>query len=170
MTALAEALAGRLVGWQGLAGGLDEAALRAELGAELTPDPTPRPRAARGYVVLRGRRPTPPEEVDAWLPLGSGVAATVEFEPPAGLDGEALLADLGAPELVLDSNHFQAGAVVEDHVHAGRGITISVGEPFEAGQPRRIAYVQLYAPTTPEHYVTDIGQSGDRLRPSPRSD
>jgi hypothetical protein len=169
VTALGDAVAGRLVGWQGLSGGLDEAALRSELAAEFTRDPTPRPRAARGYVVLHGRRATPPEQVDAWFPLGADEAATVEFEPPGDLDAEALLGDLGDPDLVLDSRHFEAGAVVEDHVHAGRGITIAVAQPFEPG-PRRVVHVQLYAATTPERYVSDVGQSGEELRPYPRSD
>ena len=165
MSALADAVAGRLVGWQGLERGLDEAAVRAQLGAELTRDPVVRPRAARGYVVLHGRRAAPPERIDALIPAGAAEVALVEFEP-AGLDTEALLADLGAPELVLDSNHFQAGAVVEDHVHAARGITVAVGTPFEPG-PRRIVYVQLYASTTTQRYVTDLGQSGEALRPYP---
>ena len=169
MTELADAVAGRLVGWQGLSSGLDEAALGAELGAAFTREPNAQPRAARGYVVLHGARSTPPEQVDAWFPLGADEAATVEFAPPAGLDSEALLEDLGEPELVLDSRHFAAGAVVEDHVHASRGITVAVAEPFEPG-PRRIVYVQLYPPTAPERYVTDVGQSGEELRPYPRDD
>jgi hypothetical protein len=169
VTALADAVAGRLAGWQGLTDGLDEAALRSELGADFTRDATPRPRAGRGFVVLHGRRTAPPEQVDAWFPLDGDAAATVEFAPPAGLDAEALLADLGAPELVLGSNHFAAGAVVEDQVHAARGITLAVAEPFEPG-PRRVVHVQLYAPTTAQRYMTEVGQSGDVLRPYPRSD
>jgi hypothetical protein len=169
VTALADAVAGQLAGWQGLGDGLDEAALRAELGAEFTREETPRPRAGRGFVVMHGERATPPERIDAWFPLGGGGAATVEFAPPAELDGEALLAGLGAPELVLGSNHFEPGAVVEDQVHAGRGITLAVAEPFEPG-PRRVVHVQLYAPTTAQRYVTEVGRPGDELRPYPRSD
>lgn len=169
MTSLADAIAGRLAGWQGLSGKLDEAALRSELVAEFTRDPVLRPRGTRGYVVLHGARAAPPEVLEAWFPRDTQEAATIEFRPPAELDGEALLADLGEPELLLDSNHFEVGAVVCDHVHAARGITIAVAEPFERG-PRRVVYVQLYAPTTTQAYVTELGQSGDELRPYPRSD
>jgi hypothetical protein len=169
VTSLADAVAGRLVGWQGLTDTLDEAALGSELAAEFTRDPVTRPRAARGYVVLHGQRAAPAEHIDAWFPVGADAAAAVEFAPPAGIDHEALLADLGAPDLLLDSNHFEVGAVVRDEVHAGRGITVAVAEPFEPG-PRRVVYVQLYAPTTPEGYVTQVGQSGEELRPYPRSD
>jgi hypothetical protein len=169
VTSLADAVAGGLLGWEGLSEGLDEAALRSQLDAHFTREPVPRPRAARGYIVLHGERATPAEQVDAWIPLGAEAAATVEFKPPAGLDDAALLADLGEPELVLDSNHFEVGAVVRDEVHAARGITLAVAEPFESG-PRRVVYVQLYPPTTPQAYVTDVGQSGEELRPYPRSD
>jgi hypothetical protein len=161
MSSLGEALAGRLVGWRGL-GALDEAALRAELG-ELERDPVVRPRGARGFQVLRAG------EVEAWFPGGSETAATVEFAPAADLDGEELLADLGEPELVLDSNHFAVGAVVSDYVYAARGITVSVAQPFEDGA-RSVVYVQLYAPTTTQAYVTEIGQSGEQIQPYPRSD
>jgi len=107
--------------------------------------------------------------VDVWFALGSAEAATVEFRPPQDLDHAALLADLGEPELVLDSNHFEVDAVVQDEVHAARGITVAVAEPFERG-PRRVVHVQLYAPTTADSYVAEVGQSGDELRPYPRSD
>lgn len=169
MTSLADAVAGRLVGWKGLSGKLDEPALRAELAADFSRDPVPRPRAARGFLVLHGERATPAEQVDVWFPMNTEEAATVEFRPPAGIDDGALLADLGEPELVLDANHFEAGAVVQDQVYASRGITVAVAEPFEPG-PRRVIYVQLYSPTTPQAYVTEVGQPGEELRPYPRSD
>jgi len=169
VTSLADAVAGRLVGWDGLADGLDEGALRSELAAEFTREPLPRPRGARGYVVLHGEREEPAKQIEVWLPVNSNEATTVEFRPPTGVEDDALLADLGEPELILGSNQFEVGAVVRDHVHAARGITVAVAEPFDAG-PRRVVYVQLYAPTTPQAYVTDVGQAGEELRPYPRSD
>jgi hypothetical protein len=169
VTSLADAVAGRLVGWDGLAHSLDEGALRSELAARFTREPIPRPRGARGYVVLHGEREAPAKEIEAWFPVDSDEAAMVEFKPPTDIDDEALLADLGEPELILGSNHFEVGAVVRDHVHASRGITVAVAEPFDAG-PQRVVYVQLYAPTTAQAYVSDVGQSGEELRPYPRSD
>jgi hypothetical protein len=162
MTTLAQAVSGDLAGWSGLSGDLEPLALEAELGVHWTPDPTPRARAASAFTVLHG------EGVDAWLRVGETEITSLEFRAPPALDHAAVLADLGEPETVLRSNHFEVGAVVQEHVHAERGITLSVAEPFEEGEPR-IVHVQLYRPMSAQGFVTTVGQSGDELRPYPRA-
>ncbi len=172
MTSLARALAGDLVGWTGLNPGVDEAGLRAAIDARWTPERDPRARMARTFRVVRGERAEPPERVDAWLPASETSVASLEYRPPDDLDHRAILADLGAPDVVLGSNHFEIGASVQEHVHAQRGITVAVAQPFPDEQGRSgdpyVAYVQLYPATTTQTYLTKIGQSGDALRPYPR--
>ena len=163
MSSLAEAISGDLAGWSGLGGDLDPLALEAELGVHWTPDPAPRSRAASAFTVLHG------ECVDAWLRVGETEVTSLEFRPPESLDHAAVLAGLGEPETVLRSNHFAVGAVVQEHVHAERGITVAVAEPFAEDRDEPwIVYVQLYRPMTAQAYVTTVGQSGDELRPYPR--
>lgn len=161
MSSLAAAISGDLAGWSGLSGDLEPLALEAELGVHWTPDPAPHARAASAFTVLHG------DGVDAWLRVGETEVTSLEFRPPESLDHAAVLAGLGEPETVLRSNHFEVGAVVREHVHAERGITVSVAEPFDEGEPW-IVHVQLYRPMTAQAYVTSVGQSGDELRPYPR--
>jgi hypothetical protein len=163
MTSLADAISGDLAGWSGLSGDLEPLALEAELGVQWTPDPAPRSRAASAFTVLHGGR------VDAWLRVGETEVTSLEFPAPESLDHAGVLADLGEPETVLRSNHFEVGAVVQEHVHAERGITVAVAEPFAEDRDEPwIVYVQLYRPMTAQAYVTSVGQSGDELRPYPR--
>jgi hypothetical protein len=169
MTSLADAISGDLAGWTGLTGDLDPSALEAAIGVRWTPDPAPRSRAASAFTVLHGERDSAPERVDGWVRAGETDVTTIEFRPPERLDHDAVLADLDEPDMVLRSNHFEVGASVQEHVHAERGITVAVAEPFtdEHDEPW-IVYVQLYRPMTAQEFVTTVGQSGDELRPYPR--
>jgi hypothetical protein len=163
MTSVADAISGDLADWTGLSGALDPLALEAELGVRWSPDPAPHARVANAFTVLHGER------VDAWLRVGESEVTSLEFRPPESLDHAAVLAGLGEPETVLRSNHFEVGAVVQEHVHAERGITVAVAEPFAEDRDEPwIVYVQLYRPMTAQAYVTTVGQSGDELRPYPR--
>jgi hypothetical protein len=169
MTPLTEALGGDLVGWEGLTGDLSPAALEAELGVRWTAEPAPRQRASSAFTCLHGKRADVPQELDAWMRVGDSEVTTIEFRPPALLDHTAVLDDLGDPELVLPSNHFEVGSAVQEHVHAERGITVAVAEPFsDDGDARYIVYVQLYRPMSTQEFVTTVGPSGERLRPYPR--
>jgi hypothetical protein len=165
---LAQAITGALAGWRGLPVGFDEAALRREIDAEWAEET--RERVAMNYRVLAGARATEPEQVEAWIRFGEAVVNSVEFRPPlavtAGTGHGAVLADLGEPELVLASNLAEAGAMLSEHVHASRGITVTVAEPFEhTGGDPYLAYAQLYAPTDTQGYVVRVGQPGYRLEP-----
>jgi len=163
---LHDAIAGALRGWAGLPAGFDEAALRREIDAAWTEET--RERVAMSYRVLSGARGGEPERVEAWIRLGEELVNSVEFRPPTGAtDHAAVLADLGEPELVRPSNLSEPGAMLSDHVHAPRGITVTVAEPFEhsGGRDPYIAYAQLYAPTDTQGYVVRVGQPGYKLEP-----
>ena len=169
MTALTDAVAGDLVGWEGLTEDLSPAALESQLGIHWTVDPAPRQRASSVFTVLHGERPEAPQELDAWMRVGDSEVTALEFRPPALLDHTAVLADLGDPELVLPSNHFEAGSAVKEHVHAERGITVAVAEPFtDEGNARYIVHVQLYRPMSTQAFLTEVGPSGETLRAYPR--
>lgn len=165
MMTVAQAITGALAGWTGLPAGFDEAALRREIGAAWTEET--RERVAMNYRVLSGARATEPERVEAWIRFGEAVVNSVEFRPPgAGTDPAAVLEDLGEAELVLASNLAEAGAMLSEHVHPSRGITVTVAEPFEhTGGAPYLAYAQLYAPTDTQGYVVRVGQPGYRLEP-----
>jgi hypothetical protein len=160
-----EAITGQLRGWAGLGAGFDEAALRDEIDA--TWDEDRRDRVAMSYRVLSGARAGEPERVEAWIRVGEELVNSVEFRPPTGATHHsAVLADLAEPELVLPSNLAEPGAMLSEHVHASRGITVTVAEPFEhTGGDPYVAYAQLYAPTDTQGYVVRVGQPGYKLEP-----
>ncbi len=160
-----EAISGALIGWRGLPDGFDEAVLRDTIDAEWTEET--RDRVAMNYRVLCGARSEEPERVEAWIRLGEELVNSLEFRPPRdGTDHAAILADLGEPELVRPSNLAEPGASLSTCVHASRGITVTVAEPFEhAGGDRYIAYAQLYVPTDTQGYVIRVGQPGYAINP-----
>jgi hypothetical protein len=165
MMSLRDAVAGGLAGWRGLPAGLDEPALKREIEAEWSEET--RDRVAMSYRVVCGTRAGEPEQVEAWIRFGEQAVNSLEFRPPRDdTDHGAVLADLGEPELVLASNLSEAGAMLSEHVHASRGITVTVAEPFEhTGGDPYLAYAQLYAPTDTQGYVVRVGQPGYRLEP-----
>jgi hypothetical protein len=169
--AVGDAITGRLCGWAGLPPGFDEAALRREINAGWSEET--RERVAMNYRVLTGvladePEPEPdPDRVEAWIRFGEEIVNSIEFRPPTGATNHAaVLADLGEPELVLPSNLAEPGAMLSEHAHAARGITVTVAEPFaHTGGDPYIAYVQLYAPTDTQGYVVRVGQPGYKLEP-----
>jgi len=170
MSVLELAVEGGLVGWHGLPGALDAAAVKAQIDADWSAAPGSGERVASSFEILRGTRATPPERVEAWFRAGEHLVSSIEFRPPDGTDHAAILADLGEPELLLGSHQFEAGASVQDRVHAGRGITVSLAEPFDEEDERApyLVYVQLYGATSTQRYLIAVGQSGKALRPYPR--
>jgi hypothetical protein len=165
MMLLGQAITGGLAGWRGLPAGLDEATLRREIEADWTEET--RERVAMSYRVLSGARATEPEHVEAWIRFGEQAVNSIEFRPPrADTPHATLLADFGEPDLVLNSNLAEGGVMLSEHVHAARGITVTVAEPFEhTGGAPYVAYAQLYVPTDTQGYVIRVGQPGYRLEP-----
>jgi hypothetical protein len=165
MMSLHDAITGALRGWAGLPAGVDTAALQREIDAVWSEET--RERVAMSYRVLSGLRVAEPERVEAWIRVAEERVNSVEFRPPtSATDHAAVLADLGQPELVRPSNLSEPGAMLSDHVHAARGITVTVAEPFEhAGGHRYLAYAQLYGPTDTQGYVVGVGQPGYKLEP-----
>jgi hypothetical protein len=171
VSSVGAAVGGGLVGWKGLPEEFDEPALRAAVPAEWSSHPHAGARAGSSFTILRAPRAGSAAELEVWIITGQSMITSLEYRPGAELDNAAILADLGAPEHVLDSRHLVTGAVVRDHVHASRGITVSVAQPYEpesAPSDPYIIFVQLYAPTSIQGYVTRVGQSGAEIRPYPR--
>jgi hypothetical protein len=172
MTSVAQAIAGELVGWSGLPSGFDEQALRSEIAADWRFEPRAGERLARSFGILRAASTGKAGSLEAWIPTGGTVLSSLEFRPDPSIDHAAILADLGEPELVLRSSRYEPGALVREHVHAGRGVTVAVAEPFadEAGRtpPPYIVFVQLYEPGPTTDFVTRVGQSGVEVHPYPR--
>ncbi len=155
----------------GLPEEFDEVALRAAVPAQWTSHPHAGARAGSSFTILRAPRAGSATELEAWIITGQSTVTSFEYRPGADVDSAAVLADLGEPEHVLDSRHLVIGAVVRDHIHANRGITVSVAQPYEpepAPSDPYIIFVQLYAPTSIQGYVTRVGQSGLEIRPYPR--
>jgi hypothetical protein len=174
VSSLRRALDGELVGWGGLPSGFDERALRREVAADWTFEPRAGVRTGHSFGIMRAPGVGMAADLEAWIPTGGAVISSLEYRPHPNIDHAAILADLGEPELVLRSRQFQLGALVRDRVHAARGITLAVAEPFpdEHGQTeaRRIVYVQLYEATSTTTFVTSIGQSGIEIHPYPVPD
>jgi hypothetical protein len=172
MTSVAQAIAGDLVGWSGLPSGFDEQALRSEITADWTFEPRAGERLARSFGILRAANAGKASSLEAWIPTGGTVLSSLEFRPDPSIDHAAILADLGESELVLRSSGYEPGALVRDRVHAARGITLGVAEPFadEQGQtrPPYIVFVQLYEPGSTTDFVTRVGQTGVEVHPYPR--
>jgi hypothetical protein len=172
MISVGQAVTGALAGWVGLPPDFDEAALREEIAAHWTAAPELKVRATHSFRVLNGARSEPPASIEAWLLAGEQKVLSIEYRPPDDIDHAAILADLGAPELALAANRYETGAVVRDHVHAARGLTAAIAEPFpdeDGGLGHsRLVYVQLYRAMSTTDYVTTVGQSGEVIRPHPR--
>jgi hypothetical protein len=177
MSAVADALAGRLADWTGLPAGYDTTTLGREVDADWTFEPRAGVRIARSFGIMRAPRAGESSEIEAWVPTGAELVSSLEFRPPPSLDHAATLADLGEPEVVLATSRYEAGALVRDHVHAARGITVAVATPFapetggEHEQPAPyIVFVQLYAAGPTHYFIQTVGQSDVEVRAYPRSD
>ncbi len=175
MSSVADALAGRLADWAGLPGGYDTAALRREVDADWTFEPQAGVRIGRSFGIMRAARAGESTDVEAWIPTGGELLSSLEYRPPAALDQATILADLGEPEVVLATGRYELGALVRDHVHAARGITVAVATPFapEPSEEREpappyIVFVQLYAAGPTHYYIQTVGQSDVEVRAYPR--
>lgn len=164
---LADALRGDLGDWDGLPTGLSVAELGALLGGVTQIlDGAPAQRGSRRFLVSVLERHAPPRQVEAWVELGAEGVAMVEYPDPAISGLDETLARLGPPDLVLADRRFVTDATVRDHVYARRGLAVSIAEPFTdaPGHERRAVHLQLFAPTSPETYLTEIDR-GDELAP-----
>jgi len=169
---LAEAVRGHFANWHGLAPELDPDEVARILEARWQPGNGLEVRAGQAFLVLAGQRDEPPARIEAWLPRASRSVAALAFRPPPDIEHAAILGELGEPDVVLDSNRLEPGSVVYEHVHAQRGVTLAVAEPFPeadgAQGPPQVVFVQLYPAMSTQAFVTTIGRSGEELRPYPR--
>lgn len=159
--AAAIARAGQWARWTGLPAGLPAATVIAGLVSVDVPTPTP------GQL---GRRPldlyqAPPLRV--WA--DGGAAVLVEWlDPPCAGSVAELLAALGVADREGAGRHLRSGATTTEHVHAARGLAVTVAASYE--QPPsfapRLATVQLFAATDLRSFVLELGgndQPGPRL-------
>ncbi|KYF58240.1 hypothetical protein BE08_37850 [Sorangium cellulosum] len=170
--ALRRAVAGDLVGFQGLTGMEDRQLLAAALGPYVRATEEERVRLGWRYRVLTIERTAAPRRIEAWFPVGDGGSlAVLEWEPPPGVDLEGLVGTWGAPDQIVKERRAAPGAVVEELLYVRRGATLSAARPVDQANAgvRSLAHVQLYAPTTVVHWHTRIG-AGPELHPYPRDE
>jgi len=150
-------LRGDFTGWHGLPPGTTlDAVLAALAPARKSGPPRERVRGPRRHLVVAVERDAPPAEIEIWCGIDGRTVESIELEP-AGIDGDAVLAQLGEPELRLPDERFAEGGMATEHVYASRGVTASIVQPFDAAQPRRVGYLQLYGATGLSEYLTEIG-------------
>lgn len=168
---LSEAINGHLSGWNGLAAGIT----RAEFRRQLEPVRSAyewknRTRMTRYFDVVELERSVPPLHVEGWFLNDDAHLTLVEVHEPVIHDLAELLARFGPADMVQKHKHVAYGAVVDEHIYAQRGVTLSLVFPVDASaeQPVRSMHLQLYAAMTAQDYLMDIG-AGAELRPYPRS-
>lgn len=166
------AIEGDLRNWRGLAATETVQSLTDQLAPlSKTGNPVEKARLQKRYQVTSLTRKATPKSLEAWVLVGSKQVSLIEVDDPVVNDLDGLLESFGSPDLLVSGKRYQEGAMVREHVYAGRGITLSVATPFdgESGGPTRdaVVHLQLYPATTPEAWTTQIG-AGAELRPSPR--
>jgi hypothetical protein len=157
-------LNGDLNTWHGLPATETIASLTDELQpAARVLGPEERRRGDQRFVCTVFERPIAPTRVEAWVVVGEANVALLECDDPPATALDDTLRQYGPPDIVLSDRRFVPDAMVRELVYARRGVTFSVAEPFEnASAPaRRLVHLQLFSATTLEHYLTDIGASGD---------
>ncbi len=171
VAALREAIAGRFARWRGLTGAetVDTVLQAAGPGASAA-SPVEAERIGKRFTLAAVERGEAPQRVEAWTLYGQDHVTLVEFADPVIAGLAETLRTLGAPVYVAQSEtRFAEGGVVFDHVFAGRGLTLSIAEPYVGSSyPRRAVWAQLYRAASAEYYRRYIGP-GPELRPYPRS-
>ena len=165
---LEKLLHGSYVDWQGLDAGLSLDHLEKELQPVTAKrGPEEQQRTDQRFRVTHYSRLISPHEVDAWCAVGQEVVNILEYAEPPVTDLEGTLAQYGPPERMLADQRFAIGMRVWDYVYASRGITFSIGEPYAPAppSPRIAVFIQLYAATSLQSYVTEVG-SGVTTEPN----
>jgi hypothetical protein len=161
------ALAGRLADWRGLIG--IETIKTVSDALQSLKEAHPMVESER--MTKRFRRSvfecyTPPLHIEAWVLCNQEHLTLVEYDDPVLQDLEESLQILGTPELVLENKRTAESAYVKELVYAGRGITLSIAEPYRWSKmtSRRAVHVQLYRGSSVDYYWRYIGP-GPQLRP-----
>lgn len=170
MTMLANAIAGILIGWQGLTGTETFDIVSQAIGPfKKIHDPVDSERQQQRFRVTAIEREAPPYLIELWVLHGQKSITLIEYDTSSVHDIETTLQSYGAPELVLDDKRTTAGAAVKEYVYASRGVTLSIAEPYSWSETkeRHVVHVQLYRAGSLDYYWRYIGP-GFELRPSPR--
>ncbi len=166
---LQQVLAGHLVDWQGIPGSATQAWLLEQARPLVRVGlPEEKVRIGSRFRVITLERETAPTSLEAWLVWDRDEVELIEYDDAPVDDLEALLHLYGTPDTILKGKRFALDSVVQEFVYAQRGITLSVGTPFEGDLPRRIVHIQLYPARSLQYYLTVIG-TGSELHPFPRT-
>jgi hypothetical protein len=158
---------GRLAGWRGLIGvETVKTASEALQPLKQTYPAVEDERMTKRFRRFVFERLALPLRVEAWVLWLQEHLTLVEYDDPVVQDLEETLRLLGAPELVLENRRTAEGASVKELVYAGRGLTLSVAEPYGGSKTtsRHLAHVQLYRASSVAYYWRYIGP-GPQLRP-----
>lgn len=171
MMALVDAIAGMLIGWQGVAGTETvENVLEALRPFKKVHEAVDSERQQHRFRLIAVEREVPPYRIELWILHGEKTITLVEYDAPSIQDVEAVLKGYGAPDLVLQDKRTARGAGVKEYVYAGRGITLSIAEPYAESEQksRQVVHVQLYRAGSVNYYWGYIGP-GFELHPALRS-
>ena len=156
------ALAGQWTIWPGLPPGLTAAAVVSALVGGALP---------AAVASDLGRVPLDRLDVGAlqvWANADDVVVLVEWIDPPCDGGVAELLAALGAPEREGPGRHRRSGATTTEYMYAGRGLAITAAESYDSPPSfeTRLATVQLFAPTTMQAFVLELGgdvQVGPRM-------
>ena len=106
-----------------------------------------------------------------WLDVDDTILM-IEIDKPK-VTGEIadLLKSLGDPDDIIRSRTGNLSFSYRDFVYAKRGLTLSVGVPIDDDEglpPLDIGYIYLYAPTTVEIYIGELGGLEPKVRKFPK--
>jgi hypothetical protein len=140
----------RFVGWRGLPADCTPVAL---FRVPYEPDAWSRRHLGRQSPDARVRGLDIPGYYRASLTAVDGIVIMFDAMHPTIEGSDALLADLGQPEAVLDWMYGTLPMPRSEHIHASRGITVFLN--LDTG---KILHIAVYPATTASDYI-------DRLRP-----
>jgi hypothetical protein len=168
---LSDAIAGMLIDWQGITDTETiENVLKTLRPFKKVHEAIDSERQQHRFRLIAVEREVPPYRIELWILHGEKTITLVEYDAPSIQDMEAVLKGYGAPDLVLQDKRTARGAGVKEYVYAGRGITLSIAEPYPWSEQktREVVHVQLYRSGSVNYYWRYIGP-GFELHPSPRS-
>jgi len=168
---LGDAIAGILIGWQGVAGTETiESVLETLKPFKNVHEAVDSERQQQRFRFIVVEREVPPYRIELWILHGEKTITLIEYDDPSIQDVEAVLKGYGTPDLVLEDKRTARGAGVKEYVYAARGITLSVAEPYDGSEQksRQIIHVQLYRAGSVDYYWRYIGP-GFELHPTLRS-
>lgn len=162
---LRDVLYGNFKAWKGLPSSVILSSIKQQLLPALliTPSEEKVRKYSRAWVTVI-KLTDPLIDVEVWEKYDKKNVFLIECDCMLESDVEQKLEELGKPDMVINDKRFFPHSVVKEHVHATRGLCISVANLFSG--ERKVIHIQLFQPITPETYITEIG-SGPDFHPFP---